>query len=564
MRTGKNFRLRNILALLLCGLLLFCAGCGAQQQQVKIEHSDIKFSEIEYVRPDTNAIYEKIDQAMELVSGIDTAALIAAWEEIEEDLADFSSQYSYAQLCSYMNTQDKYYAGETERMAGESEILSLKCNELGIAILDSAHKAGFVQEYGEEYAEEIREQAKYLSPKMEELRTEEQRLLNEYNETVSSLTITVEGKEIPLMEVMYREDLLGWMVEATEILNDAVGPIFVELVDVRNRMAQELGLDSYTEYAYYSFGRDYTPEQVQELYATIKTYYAPLFYQATILYFTGSPAQNQTYPWEETVAKMQEITAEFSPEMGESFAYLLNTESFDNAKRDNKQEGAFTTFFRNYNMPFLFMTYDEEDESSVSTLVHEFGHYNSFYQMGASDCLDLCEIDSQGLEVLFSLAYYEDIMGTETASYLKNYTLFSMVYAVLTGFMEDEFQQIIYANPGMTLEEINAVYAQLEKEYSLPMGIVDGKGWVYIHHTFQQPLYYVSYAMSALPSLELLVTGDQNFGAAKQLYEQIVARDPNAQFRETLEVKGFGDVLDRRYLQEFSSTLRDLIKRWTK
>ena len=61
MRTGKNFRLHNTLALLLCGLLLFCAGCGAQQQQVKIEHSDIKFSEIEYVRPEEKFVGNLLD-----------------------------------------------------------------------------------------------------------------------------------------------------------------------------------------------------------------------------------------------------------------------------------------------------------------------------------------------------------------------------------------------------------------------------------------------------------------------------------------------------------------------
>ena len=45
------------------------------------------------------------------------------------------------------------------------------------------------------------------------------------------------------------------------------------------------------------------------------------------------------------------------------------------------------------------------------------------------------------------------------------------MYSLLSGCMEDEFQQEIYENPNMSLDEMNALYRKLAEEYGAAGGI---------------------------------------------------------------------------------------------
>jgi oligoendopeptidase F len=55
----------------------------------------------------------------------------------------------------------------------------------------------------------------------------------------------------------------------------------------------------------------------------------------------------------------------------------------------------------------------------------------------------------------------------------------------------------------MTLSEMNASYHELAVEYGLDEEYgYTGTEWVLISHTFQTPLYYISYAVSMVPALE--------------------------------------------------------------
>ena len=114
---------------------------------------------------------------------------------------------------------------------------------------------------------------------------------------------------------------------------------------------------------------------------------------------------------------------------------------------------------------------------------------------------DLSELQSQGMEVMF-LQFYEDLFGDD-AEILRAQTLLNLVYSVVTGAMYDEFQQRIYAESDLTKDRLLDIYREVYASYGFKTYDGYEYEWTEVIHNFQQPLYYISYAVSAIPALEL-------------------------------------------------------------
>lgn len=71
--------------------------------------------------------------------------------------------------------------------------------------------------------------------------------------------------------------------------------------------------------------------------------------------------------------------------------------------------------------------------------------------------------------------------------------------------MYDEFQQRVYLEPELSEERLLDIFREVYESYGFE--IYDGYEyeWADVIHNFQQPLYYISYAVSAIPALELYV-----------------------------------------------------------
>lgn len=101
--------------------------------------------------------------------------------------------------------------------------------------------------------------------------------------------------------------------------------------------------------------------------------------------------------------------------------YMFDHGFYDLGKDDNKADTGFTSLLIDYNAPFMFNSpYGDSNDAWI--LVHETGHYNRFYISGdILPRLELSEIDSQGLELLFYDFYNEMIGDDKCADLLKLY-----------------------------------------------------------------------------------------------------------------------------------------------
>ena len=131
------------------------------------------------------------------------------------------------------------------------------------------------------------------------------------------------------------------------------------------------------------------------------------------------------------------------------------------------------------------------------------------------DSLDTAEIHSQGLEVLMH-AYYKDMYGDD-AELMEISNLSYMLNSILQGTCEDEFQQKVFENPDMSLEEMNKLHGDLTEKY---LGYSREYEWVDIHHHYEVPFYYISYATSAASALEIWMMSMNHREDALDVYKR--------------------------------------------
>ena len=267
---------------------------------------------------------------------------------------------------------------------------------------------------------------------------------------------------------------------------DAAADVYLELVKVRSQMAELAGSASYADYAYSPLLTKYSDTLSQALS------------DSGISSTGGITGQN-------VIDALLYGTARMSPEVREAAEYLVEHSLYDISYSEKKLPTGYTSYLYSFDVPFIFnCPYDSY--ADYTDMFHEFGHWLAGYYHG-SDALygvidyDLSELQSQGMEVMF-LQFYEDLFGDD-AEILRAQTLLNLVYSVVTGAMYDEFQQRIYAESDLTKDRLLDIYREVYASYGFEPYDGYEYEWTEVIHNFQQPLYYISYAVSAIPALEL-------------------------------------------------------------
>ena len=231
--------------------------------------------------------------------------------------------------------------------------------------------------------------------------------------------------------------------------------------------------------------------------------------------------------------------------------------------RSEKGPGAYTTQMRAYDAPFLYMSWDDTPQS-LTIFIHEMGHFAAEYlrRDRRSYCeyapLDLMEVESQGLELLF-LHYYDDFF-TDRLPAAYN-TLLDSLYSLISGCMEDEFQQALYGDMSMGFDQACALYERLGAEYGLSeVFLFEDSSWVLIPHTFNSPLYYFSYAIATVPVLEMFDLAQTDMTRAREIYWMLQQRKDDASFLTTLETCGLSDPFSPDLLERLCQSIENYLE----
>lgn len=536
------------------------------------ERGETHFRDMVYTAPDLAALQEEAQALLERAGQEGaTQEVLSCYETLLEQFNAASDQMSMSYLLYALDVTEETWQDTYAEIHEGILALDVTMTDLSVALLeDETHSGAARAAWGADFSDTVLREQDLNSLEIQELLKQEQEITFKYDALIGSYQYWEDGRGWTLeglgeayyaAEISY-EDYLRLYDAYTDGLNREAGAIFLELVQVRNRIAADLGYGSYAAYSYDCYGRDYTLQEAGELHQAVKELLVPLYQSAVSQSAELYLLNQQSFGLEGFLATLQQVTGDFAPEVQEALNYMLRNGLYDFEETDEKMEGAFTTYLGAYEAPFI-LSHWTGSAQDVRTVIHELGHFTHYYYAGGggwscNDPLDLAEVDSQGLELL--LSSYDNFFFGRNVNAATLELLNDAMYAVISGCMEDEFQQEVYGNPDMTLEQMNDLYLGLAKEYGFyQLYGYTGKEWVMIPHTFQSPLYYISYATSMVMALELWQEGQADFDAAREAYLSVLKRPAYSEFRKTALETGLMDPLSREAVEGIAKALEKRI-----
>lgn len=346
----------------------------------------------------------------------------------------------------------------------------------------------------------------------------------------------------------------------------AAGELYLQLVRLRTEQAQWAGYADYAEYAYEAlYTRDYGLEDAAELHELAKRYILPL--QLRLLEETGEQelralSVRSRMNGEEVLDAIRPFAEAFDREMRDTFRFLRAHHLYDIEYGENKLPTGYTVALPAYGSAFIFNC-PYGDYQDLSDTVHEFGHFFETFHCTQPDLwaafnIDVGEIDSQALELMFTEQAGE-LFGERYGEVYQNVVLYNILDSVLDGCLYDEFQIAAYQNPEMTVQELDRLFKELSEDYgySYDPGTEADPAWVENAHNFQNPLYFISYATSALSALDLWFLYLENPREATEVYLELSALSLSLPYRAAVEEVGLRNIFDGETVPALAEALEE-------
>lgn len=532
-----------------------------------IAHENVTLSDMKYARPDIDGMRAAMD---DLQTGIDKSkdaeGLIADYQTIQEQYSHADSMLSLAYLLYAFDVTNTTYRDEYSYLQSALSELDGQMQGVSAALFESSDQAKQLarDSFGEGYVNAIIDDQSYDESTIQDLLDKEEELTLKYDNINATFTLLDNGTRWSYADIandvsLSSEEYYRLYDAYCAALNAEVGPIFMEQVSLRAEIAKRLGYTDYATYCYDTYGRDYSPKDARALHAAVKQYIAPVFIKASEKNDT-SDLSAADFPEDAFFSALSSSANAFSPLLGEPVTYMLQNRLYDVTDSSTKMDTNFTTYVADYRAPFIFAHWTGSADD-VATILHELGHFTNYYHNAvvgytAGDSLDLAEVDAQAL-VLLLFGDFEAFYG-DLADQARTAALIDAMYATLSGCMEDEFQQDVYENPNMTLAQMNDRYASLAQEYGLQQVYgYQGTEWVLISHTFQTPMYYISYAVSMVPALELFDLAQSDMESAKNAYFNIITRKSYETLGDVLQRNGLASVFEKSTIAEIADILKE-------
>ncbi len=517
----------------------------------------VPFSQMLYTRPDGEAFLREANTCMMAFYDCNSAAeQLEVYQRYRALLDDIATMQAIAYIHNNMDYYDEYWAGEyaycatltpamTATLESVASILqkSRFRSELE-AVLDPVLFSGNIDAGLEDDSAAMA------------IVDQENALVNLYDQMLGTAVVEREGEILTLTQATTAgsDALTDWL----KANNEPLGQYFCDLVKVRNARAKLMGYPSYISYQYALKGRDYTPEMAQQLRVGAKEQISPLYEKLRATEQCFDP--QLTVSLYDAMGFLNDTLPMLSDRFTAPFQHMLNYELYDLMPRTGKRNGAFTSYLYAYDAPFLLMTF-QEDNRSLFTLIHEFGHFCDFYtdanRLDRSST-DVTEIFSQGLELLL-LPYTDRLFTQEEQQAVARYNLLRALNVYVYQSYWDAFQEEVYAllQEELTVEAVNAIAKRLCKEYNISFGsrYLNEHYWVTLSHNYDTPFYTLTYVTSVDAALQLYLLAQTDEAAAVDTYFTLFDREVSEDFLANLEAAG----LESPFAEEHAARLAEAL-----
>ena len=320
---------------------------------------------------------------------------------------------------------------------------------------------------------------------------------------------------------------------------------YKQLVTLSNQLASEKSYSNYLDYAYRLYSREYSVSDSLSLSEKVIQNVTPLFTKIKDkleLAEQNQEVKQSNYKLSRNFfGKNIDLLRNYAKDLGSD--YKVNFQKlFDEGRYyfSNVANPNTTAYTANYltkgNLIFLSKEYQ-----SISSIIHEFGHFNANYTYGDSVVLDLSETHSKGNELLL-LSYFKNSnsYSSEIKAGFTYDTLYSQINSLLVDFAINELEYYAYNNDFDQVSLENKWSELLEKyKPNITRNKLDYMYQVLINYRG----YYVSYGVSSLAALQLFAKGITDFNFAANSYKSIYTKDGDTEkFKKSLENAGLFDV----------------------
>ncbi len=519
--------------------------------------------------------YYTAEEAVRTAAKKSAFHLSLALLSLDEIISDAQTSYALCYIQASKNNTEENNALVATAASALTEI-SQRMSSLIMDLYNDSETRGSVTEWigGEEAMREFI--LSYPTERFYELTNKENEILTKYRNTpfgsyiytgADGNTYTFEELDTEIMKLLeilssdtedenidygaaYREyqKLSEYILDYIDKSGQQTGELFSELVRIRAEIARESGFNSYADYAHTMiYNRDYFSADISTLRETVKTHIVPLMLK---LETVVSDLNEASITHEDIIPTVGKYIGNISPELKDSFDYMVNSGLVDMDYSSTKitPGNAYTIDIPKYKVPFVFISPVEGNTAwTLDTLVHEFGHFNAnlYGSLVADDTelmyvsdIDISEIHSQGLELLFT-DFYDEIYSGD--SLIMNFNrLYTLLNSIIGGCLYDEWQEQVYEDPDMSVAQMESLYLSLCDSYGLePLYSYE---WTQVPHNFEEPMYYISYAVSAVAALDIWVQSLTDRPGAVDRYMRTTAYNDDKGFREALYELGYNDI----------------------
>lgn len=361
--------------------------------------------------------------------------------------------------------------------------------------------------------------------------------------------------------------------------------IFDELVELRHNMALKLGFKNFVELGYARMQRvDYNAEMVAQFRQNVLEIIVPLaakmkqrqqkrlalpelmFYDEGLDFVSGNAKPKGTPEW--IIANGTRMYNELSPETGEFFRFMVESELMDLVNKPNKAGGGYMTYLSEYKAPFIFSNFNGTSHD-VDVLTHEAGHAFQAYRSRnievdeyLSPTYEACEIHSMSMEFL-TYPWMQLFFEEQTDKYKFAHVTHALMF-IPYGVAVDEFQHFIYENPTVTPAERNRMWRTIEKKY-LPHRRYEGSSymenggfWQRQMHIYRSPFYYIDYTLAQLCAFQFRRKSIENHSAAMKDYIRLCDAGGSQSFLGLVKLAGLKSPFEKETIKE----IVDEIEKW--
>ena len=497
-----------------------------------VEHRDVTLANRSRDSFDEAAYEAALQEFRGAIDGDDESALLNAYEGLEGVFADLSSDCALAGFDSACAGFDENAASAYAAKQAAYDGHYQECAQAFMDALESKHGEAFRAHIGEGFSS-VLDNSSTMSSESAALRATRDNLASKYSTLVSQDASDAELKRL-----------------------------YVELVNANNAWARSLGYENYVECVFATeYGRDYTMAEIEAAQDEVAREFVPVYqgYVSSVMGDDIDGAFDALDESEETLmANARLCVACVSPALTESFDHLVRNGLYDISASEVKVRNGYTAEMPSFNDGCIFVNSNSE-VADCATIVHEFGHFNHMYRVHANafmpnTVVDVQEIMSQGLELLCYDHY--DVLCPGYGDALREYVLFDKLVAVREGFAINEAEMRIYREPDLTVDKVDAIWAEVYEKYSWP---ADENEWLSTSHLFTSPFYYAAYGTSALAALDLFAESRNDYAAAVGAYLHLSELAPETTYCQALREAGLPNYLEKGQVTAFSIRLANAL-----